>query len=102
MKFSPRAVFQRAGWKDRHFEGPCPSPTAQKRYRWRSAYRPPGWDALYLLPLETPYGRPVELKRAMYAEATDLASLHLSLLQRMGVQIDEFGTASAPLAELTG
>ncbi len=37
-----------------------------------------------------------------YAEATDLASMHLSLLQRMGVPIDEFGTASAPLAELAG
>ncbi len=37
-----------------------------------------------------------------YAEATDLSSLHLSLLQRMGMDIDRFGTAQAPLAELAG
>ena len=34
------------------------------------------------------------------AEPTDLAGLHLSLLQRMGVEIDEFGTASAPMEGL--
>ena len=34
------------------------------------------------------------------AEPTDLSGLHLSLLQRMGVQIDEFGTASAPMGGL--
>ena len=37
-----------------------------------------------------------------YAEPTDLASLHLSLLQRMGVEIDKFGTSAKPLQELTG
>ena len=35
-----------------------------------------------------------------YAEPTDLSSLHLSLLQRMGVSIDAFGTADGPLREL--
>ena len=34
------------------------------------------------------------------AEPTDLAGLHLSLLQRRGVEIDEFGTASAPMEGL--
>ena len=34
------------------------------------------------------------------AEPTDLAGLHLSLLQRIGVEIDEFGTASAPMEGL--
>ena len=37
-----------------------------------------------------------------YAEPTDLSSLHLSLLQRMGVSIDSFGTADGPLRELDG
>ena len=37
-----------------------------------------------------------------YAEPTDLSSLHLSLLQRMGLLIDAFGTADAPLQELDG
>ncbi len=35
-----------------------------------------------------------------YEEPTDLAGIHLGLLQRMGLDITEFGTASAPLAEL--
>ena len=37
-----------------------------------------------------------------YAEPTDLSSLHLSLLQRMGLSIDSFGTADGPLRELAG
>ncbi|MCH7531859.1 MAG: hypothetical protein IIB36_08905 [Gemmatimonadetes bacterium] len=37
-----------------------------------------------------------------YAEPTDLTRFHLSLLQRMGMEIDQLGTASAPLAELGG
>ncbi len=37
-----------------------------------------------------------------YAEPTDLSSLHLALLQRMGVSIDSFGTADGPLRELDG
>ena len=37
-----------------------------------------------------------------YAEPTDFSSLHLSLLQRMGVPIDSFGTADSPLRELDG
>ena len=37
-----------------------------------------------------------------FAEPTDLSSLHLSLLQRMGVPIDSFGTADGPLRELDG
>ncbi len=37
-----------------------------------------------------------------YAEPTDLAGLHLSLLQRMGVEIDRLGTATEPLSELRG
>ena len=35
-----------------------------------------------------------------YAEPRDLACIHLSLLQRMGVSIDSFGTAGGPLREL--
>ena len=31
-----------------------------------------------------------------HADPADLAGLHLSLLQRLGVGIGEFGTASAP------
>ena len=37
-----------------------------------------------------------------FAEPTDLSSLHLSLLRRMGMSIDAFGTADAPLPELDG
>ena len=37
-----------------------------------------------------------------YAEPTDFSRIHLSLLQRMGMNIDQFGAATAPLAELTG
>ena len=37
-----------------------------------------------------------------YAEPTDFSRLHLSLLQRMGVPIDSFGTADGPLRELDG
>ena len=37
-----------------------------------------------------------------HVEPTDLASLHLSLLQRMGVSIDSFGTADGPLQALDG
>ena len=36
-----------------------------------------------------------------YAEPTDLAGLHLSLLQRMGLEIDQLGTATTAMAELT-
>ena len=35
-----------------------------------------------------------------HAEPTDLASLHVALLQRMGVSIDSFGTADGPLEGL--
>ena len=35
-----------------------------------------------------------------YAKPTDLSGLHLSLLQRMGLPINEFGRASRPLTEL--
>ncbi len=40
-------------------------------------------------------GRALEL-----AEPTDLANLHLSLLQRMGVPADTFGNSTGPLTEL--
>ncbi len=35
-----------------------------------------------------------------HSEPTDLSGLHLGMLQRMGVPIDEFGTAQAPLGGL--
>ena len=35
-----------------------------------------------------------------FAEPTDLANLHLSLLQRMGVRIDRFGNSSTPMHEI--
>jgi len=35
-----------------------------------------------------------------HAEPTDLSGLHLGLLQRMGLSIDSFGTADAPLDHL--
>ena len=41
-------------------------------------------------------------RRIVYDEPTNLANLHLSLLQRMGVEIDEFATSDGPLDELTG
>ena len=37
-----------------------------------------------------------------HAEPTDLARIHVSLLQRMGVRIDRFGTADGPLEGLEG
>ena len=37
-----------------------------------------------------------------HAEPTDLARIHVSLLQRMGVRIDRFGTADGPLEGLAG
>ena len=37
-----------------------------------------------------------------HAEPTDLAGIHLAMLQRMGVPIDTFGTADAPLDSLAG
>ena len=37
-----------------------------------------------------------------HGEATDLASIHLGLLQRMGVEIEVFGSAHAPLEGLSG
>jgi len=37
-----------------------------------------------------------------HAEPTDLASLHVSLLQRMGVTLDSFGSADGPLPGLDG
>ena len=40
-------------------------------------------------------GRAVE-----FAEPTDLANLHLSLLQRMGVPIDRFGNSATPMREI--
>ena len=35
-----------------------------------------------------------------FAEPADLAALHLSLLQRMGVRIDRFGNSTAPMREI--
>ena len=35
-------------------------------------------------------------------EPTDLAGIHVSLMQRMGVDIDKFGTAEAPYQGLEG
>ncbi|MCY4636420.1 MAG: hypothetical protein OXG04_18265 [Acidobacteria bacterium] len=35
-----------------------------------------------------------------FAEPTDLANLHLSLLQRIGVQIDRFGNSTTPMHEI--
>ena len=35
-----------------------------------------------------------------FAEPTDLANLHLSLLQRMGVPIDRFGNSTTPMHEI--
>ena len=40
-------------------------------------------------------GRAIE-----FAQPTDLANLHLSLLQRMGVPIDRFGNSSTPMHEI--
>ena len=40
-------------------------------------------------------GRAIE-----FAEPTDLANLHLSLLQRMGVPIDRFGNSTTPMHEI--
>ncbi len=37
-----------------------------------------------------------------HAEPTDLARIHVSLMQRMGVSIDRFGTADGPLDGLEG
>ena len=37
-----------------------------------------------------------------FSEPTDLARLHFSLLQRMGLQIEKFGASSEPLTELIG
>ena len=37
-----------------------------------------------------------------HAEPTDLARIHVSLLQRMGVPIERFGTADGPLEGLAG
>ena len=35
-----------------------------------------------------------------FAEPTDLANLHLSLLQRMGVPADRFGNSATPMHEI--
>ncbi len=46
-------------------------------------------------------GGTIKSGRALdFAEPTDLANLHLSLLQRMGVQIDRFGNSSTPMHEI--
>ncbi len=37
-----------------------------------------------------------------HAEPTDLAGIHLALMQRMGVPVDTFGTAKTPYQGLTG
>ncbi len=37
-----------------------------------------------------------------YQQSTNLANLHLSLAQRMGLLIDKFATSDRPLAELAG
>jgi hypothetical protein len=39
-------------------------------------------------------------RRLDYAEPTDLSHLHLALLQRMGLPIEQFGNVSSPLADL--
>ena len=35
-----------------------------------------------------------------FAEQTDLANLHLSLLQRMGVDTERFGNSTTPMREI--
>lgn len=41
-------------------------------------------------------------RQIKYNEPTNFANLHLSLLQRMGLEIDKFGTSDRALAELAG
>jgi hypothetical protein len=41
-------------------------------------------------------------RQIKFDKPQDLGSVHLALLQRMGVTLDRFGTAKAPMAELAG
>ncbi len=41
-------------------------------------------------------------RQIKFDEPKDLASVHLAFLQRMGVEIDKFGTADGPMEELDG
>ena len=41
-------------------------------------------------------------RQIKFDKPTDLASVHLAFLQRMGIEIDKFGTADGPMEELAG
>ena len=46
-------------------------------------------------------GGTIRCGRALdFTEPTDLADLHLSLLQRMGAPVERFGNSSAPMRDL--
>ena len=41
-------------------------------------------------------------RQLKYENKTDLSKLHISLLQRLGLELNEFGTAENGLSELAG
>ena len=41
-------------------------------------------------------------RQLKFDKPTDLASVHLAFLQRLGIEIDKFGTADSPMEELAG